>query len=232
MNTVIIYLLSIHSWVKYFIKVAPPPDFLALARNQTSAYPSVQGKYSFNCMDSIPGYELRAGYDFFSANMVPGSTISDVELKAASAACDSNNACQSFNTDVTLKSGSSTSPAANGCLYVRQGLVKVQPNDTKTCLTYSTQEFCSQCSQLPVLADRASCYRCLSSSSFSPSQCIRALMDGRLLNYSRGLTETVYPNSTISSICYQLNVGTSSDLSSSDSFLYSSLLAVSSINDQ
>ena len=179
----------------------------------------------------VPDYEVSAALDNTGLNIGQNPLVlSGSELEAASSACDANPSCQSFNTAMTLKGGSSvTAPSVSGggCLYIKQGVIKIQPDDNNTCLSNSSRLYCDQCAQLPLVSDQASCYRCLSSTFFSPLQCITALKDKRLLNYSSGLIELVYPNASVISLCSALNSGSSTSIAifSSDNLIYNTLLS-------
>jgi hypothetical protein len=187
----------------------------------------------FSCL-TISGYTTQIiplGTGDNKAYILPPSLVIlfDVELEAASKACNTNSACQSFNSDITLKGSSSvTGPSASqgGCLYIRQGMIKIQPDDNATCLTSSSQASCAQCAQVLSLSDRASCYRCLSSGSLLASQCLAALKEGRLLNYSSHLVETIYPSSLISSLCSSFTSANGVDLFGSDNLLEQRLLSL------
>ena len=135
----------------------------------------------------VPDFYQDGSKAYVGGDILPSpAVLADVELLAAATACNSKPSCQAFNSDITLKGGSSVSgPSASkgGCLYIRQGMIKIQPDDNSTCLTNSPQSLCEQCAQVSVLPDRVACYRCLSSQVPS-SQCFAAVMDGRLLNYT------------------------------------------------
>ena len=109
-------------------------------------------------------------------------------------------------------------------------MIKIQPDDNNTCLTSSPQAHCTQCTQLPSPSDQTSCYRCLSSGSLPASQCLSALKDGRLLNYSSGLVETRYPSSLISSLCSAYTSVNGVDIFSSDNLLQQTLLSLKRSN--
>lgn len=176
---------------------------------------------------------VQAASDISGPNIGPIPVVlSDAEVLAAASACNTNPSCESFNTDMTLKGSSSItgiSASQGGCLYIRQGNIKIEPDDRNTCLVASSQAYCNQCAQSPQLSDQVSCYRCLNLPSLSSSQCLDALLDGRLSDYLSGLIETIYDSTTsseVKSLCSSLQSGSTSGVFSSDNLLRNTLLAV------
>ena len=226
---------NLTSFVKHFISPPTLPEFQSLV-NATHAvdYVAAQEQNLHNCLP-IPGYNLRNMWTHYSntvgneiANDVP-FPLSTFEVQTAAMMCDFNPNCQSFNNQINLKSSSTltlqTSTNQPRCLFVRQGLIKIQPDDQATCLASSSQSNCAQCAQILPLSDRTSCFRCLSSASLPASQCLAAVKDGRLLNYSAGLVSSVFPNSTVAPLCSAYKSLSPVDIFSSDNIIYLALKA-------